>query len=574
MSIMPRNSGSEAGKVDLDLLLQTINEALFTVDPLCRITAFNRAAEELTGYRAEEVLGRPCAEVFRSDACQVDCAVKNSLRSGSRISLRKVMMRHRDGRVIPISVSSSPILNGEGELLGAVETIRSMTEVERLNESLARETAQREAILSSLAEGVVTIDKDWKVTSLNAAAERLLGIRTGDASGLYCGQVLRADRCRDGCPVARTLEESDPARDEPVHLTRADGRQVEVSMNVAVLRAPDGDAMGGVLSFRELTEVDRLRAELAGDHHFHGLIGKSPAMRTVFRMVEEVAGSLSTVLITGESGTGKEMVANALQELGPRRGAPFVKVNCSVFSDGVLESELFGHVRGAFTDAAADRRGRFELAHTGTLFLDEIGDLSHRVQVKLLRVLQDRRFERVGGEESFPVDVRVLAATHRDLGAMVQDGRFREDLFYRLNVIPIPVPPLRDRREDIPLLVEHFLRKYQLVTGKPVDRIHDRALDVLVDHPWPGNVRQLENAVEYAFARARGDMLTLDLLPPEVRAPGIAPASIAAEEGEAARILHVLERHHWHHGRAAEDLGISRTTLWRRMRRLGIADRS
>jgi PAS domain S-box-containing protein len=557
-------------KPDLDFLLQSINEALFTVDPGCRITSFNRAAEELTGYRTEEVLGRTCSEVFRSDLCESQCAMKESLTRGKRVPHRKVVMRHRSGQAVPISVSTSPIFDEDGWLQGAVETIRPINEVERLNEVLARETAQKMAILDSLAEGVITIDKNWKITSANAAAERILGVKATDLLGRICGTVLHADRCNDACPLARTLEQNDPARDELVHLTRADGRPIEVSMNVAVLRGPDGDAMGGVLSFREFTEVERLRAELAGEHHFHGIIGKSAAARKVFRLIEEVADSASTVLITGESGTGKEMAANALQLISSRRTGPYVKVNCAVFSDGVLESELFGHVKGAFTDACSDRRGRFELAHTGTLFLDEIGDISPRIQVKLLRVLQEKQFERVGGEEPVEVDVRIIAATHRDLAQLVREGTFREDLFYRLNVIPIHLPPLRDRREDIPLLVQHFLRKYQLVTGKNVERIHDRTLDVLVSHPWPGNVRQLENAVEYAFARARGEILTVDLLPPDVRAANPGRVASGPETGETWEIRRALERNHWHHGLTAKELGISRTTLWRKMKKLGL----
>jgi transcriptional regulator with PAS, ATPase and Fis domain len=245
-------------------------------------------------------------------------------------------------------------------------------------------------------------------------------------------------------------------------------------------------------------------------------------------------------------------------------------VNCAVLSDGILESELFGHEKGAFTDAHQMRRGRFELADTGTLFLDEIGDISPHIQVKLLRVLQERRFERVGGEEPLGVDVRFIAATHRDLQELVREGRFREDLYYRLNVIPVHLPPLRERREDIPLLVDHFLRKYSLVTGKDVRTIQDRALDMLAANDWPGNVRQLENAVEYAFARAKGNTLTASILPPDIQARGIRKGS-RHPGGEADRIRSALDRHQWHHGRAARELGISRTTLWRRMKRLGLA---
>jgi DNA-binding NtrC family response regulator len=294
-------------------------------------------------------------------------------------------------------------------------------------------------------------------------------------------------------------------------------------------------------------------------------------MRSVFGLIKEVAASHSTVLITGESGTGKEMVANAVQQLSARRGKPYVKVNCAVLSDGILESELFGHEKGAFTDAHQTRRGRFELADTGTLFLDEIGDISPNIQIKLLRVLQERSFERVGGETPLEVDVRFIAATHRSLEELVETGTFREDLFYRLNVIPIHLPPLRERREDIPLLVDHFLRKYSLVTGKDIRTVQDRALDLLVSGDWPGNVRQLENAVEYAFARARGNTLSASILPPDIRRGG-SGRRMRRPDGEADRLRDALERNQWHHGRAARELGISRTTLWRRMKRLSLAD--
>jgi PAS domain S-box-containing protein len=552
-----------------DALLQWINEAVFTVDPQCRIISFNRAAEELTGYTRDEAMGRPCSEIFRSDICASRCAVKESIAKGRRVPRRRVLMKHRDGTSIPIAVSSSPIFDEDKTLLGAVESIRSLSEVERLTELIAHESDQRKSILDSLAEGVITVDHDWHVTSCNAAAGRILGLESQRAMGLHCSDVLRADRCEDGCPLARTLRDGDRVRDDPVHVTRFDGRSLEVSLNAAVLYGTDGEAMGGVLSFRELNEVERLRAELAGEHHFHGIVGKSTSMQAVFGLIEEVAESASTVLITGESGTGKEMVANALQFLSPRRPAPFVKVNCSVLSEGLLESELFGHTEGAFTDARQSRRGRFELADGGTLFLDEIGELSSLIQVKLLRVLQEHSFERVGGETSIKVDVRIIAATNRDLEARVAAGGFREDLFYRLNVIPVHVPPLRERRDDIPLLVDHFLRKYQVVTGKNIERIQNRAMDALVSHPWPGNVRQLENAVEYAFARARGGVITLDLLPPDIRGGG-SPALETPADPERARILCALERHHWHHGRAAAELGLSRTTLWRRMKQLGL----
>ncbi|MCA9726425.1 MAG: sigma 54-interacting transcriptional regulator [Candidatus Eisenbacteria bacterium] len=540
--------------------LDAIDEPMLAIDADGRIAASNEAAATLSGRGRLDLVGQPCSILFPKSLCS-----RTDLDPGP-ISRWETTLLRRDGVEISVRVSRAHLEIAE-QTVWTLFTIRASDERPESEAPLAR---LDRSLLDTLEEGVVTIDDGWRVTALNHAAQRILGTPEHTAIGSLCSHVLRSEACQDGCPLARALEQRSSVRNERVHLTRHDGGPVSVSMNCAILRDPCGEARGGVLSFRELTEPREVRSSFVGDG-FHGMIARSAPMRHVFRLIEDVADSPSTVLITGESGVGKELVAEAIQQESTRRHGPFVKVNCAVFSEGVLESELFGHVKGSFTGAGRDHRGRFELAHGGTLFLDEISEISPRLQVKLLRVLQDRRFERVGDEATLEVDLRLIAATNRDLEALVREGKFREDLYYRLNVIPIRVPPLRDRRDDVRLLVDHFVHKLAHLTRKPVRFVDEEALAHLVSYRWPGNVRQLENAIEYAFARAHGEVLTLDLFPPDILRGGSEQGSpIPSESVEAARIRAVLDRHHWHHAKAAAELGISRTTLWRRMRRLGL----
>jgi DNA-binding NtrC family response regulator len=338
-----------------------------------------------------------------------------------------------------------------------------------------------------------------------------------------------------------------------------------------------------LLSRRELErEVERLRAQVAAEERLGGLLGRSPAMREVFQTIRRIALSQVTVLIRGESGTGKELVARAIHDLGPRKQGPFVAVNCAGIPDGLIESELFGHERGAFTDAAQRRIGRFEAASGGTLFLDEIGELATPVQAKLLRALQERRIERLGGTGSIPVDVRVLAATHRDLEQDVAQGRFRADLFYRIHVVPIQLPALRQRREDIPLLASHFLEQARAAAGQGPTRIAPAALAALEHYAWPGNVRELGNAIEHAVALAESDVLGLDDLPGALvrttRIDGLHEAVLSGQLGfeqatadfERELLLEALENAGWNQTRAAEHLRMTRRALKLRMDRLGL----
>jgi PAS domain S-box-containing protein len=436
--------------------------------------------------------------------------------------------------------------------------------------------ANMEAIFHSVADGILTLDNDLLVVNANRAAVRMLRVTEPEIAGRPVAEVLRG-RLGSVEPLLRaTLESGEGIRDRENILETAAGGEIRVLLTSGRLVDRSDEVSGAVLVLRDVTQVRELEVRLQQRARLYSLVGRTHAMQEVFQLIEQVAPTDSTVLIQGESGTGKELIADAIHRSSGRASAPFVTVNCSALSEGLLESELFGHVKGAFTGALQDRKGRFETADGGTLLLDEIGDLTPGIQVKLLRVLQEREIERVGDSRTRSVDVRILAATHRPLRRLVEEGRFRDDLFYRLNVIPLRVPPLRERREDVPLLAAYFLDELRSTTGATVERISPDAMRVLMDHRWPGNVRELRNAVEHAMVKCRGAVLLVEDLPRELIEESQGVTRLArgprGPDDERERILDALARTSWNRGRAARLLGINRSTLWRKMRRLGIGD--
>ena len=430
-------------------------------------------------------------------------------------------------------------------------------------------------ILDSLGEGIFTVDKEFRITFVNRAAEQMLGVKRDGAIGRFCKDVLRSQYCISQCPIARVLETGENIYDRPSSITTDSGVLVPIRLNAAVLKNGDDEPMGGVVSFRDLSLDVEVKQYLKHEGAFHGIVGRGKAMTDIFNLIVEVSDSDAPVLIQGETGTGKELIANAIQATSRRSDKRFVKVNCSSLPAPLLTSELFGHAKGAFTDAVRERVGRFEFADTGTIFLDEIGEMPIPMQSQILRVIQDGTFERLGESSTRKVDVRIITATNRDLKNALTSGSFREDLFYRLNVIPILLPPLRDRTEDIPFLVQHFVKKYEIVYGKTICEIPDNTMDLLLQWRWPGNVRELENVVEYAVVRAKPDALfCICLLPPALR-EGLTCPEVNRKNGnsdgiDSAHLIHLLEKHRWNKSKVADALGVNRTTIWRRMKTLGI----
>jgi transcriptional regulator with PAS, ATPase and Fis domain len=384
--------------------------------------------------------------------------------------------------------------------------------------------------------------------------------------------VFRASICETSCALQQTRETGRPIINKVIYIINSDGDRIPVSISTAILRDTDGNIIGGVETFRDLTAIEHLRRELEKRYSFHDIVSKNPRMLEIFDILPTIADSDSTVLIEGESGTGKELIARALHDLSRKREGPVVTINCGALPETLLEAELFGYKAGAFTDARKDKPGRFALADGGTIFLDEIGDISPALQVRLLRVLQERTFEPLGGTETLTTDARIIAATNRNLTELVKQGKFRQDLYYRINVIRLTLPPLRDRREDIPLLTDHFISHFNSLRGKAVTDISPAAMAVLMDHDYPGNVRELQNIVEHAFVLCHGSLITASHLPEYLR-----PTSSqdqrefpSMDELESRLILSTLRKHEWNRGLAADELGMHKTTLWRKMKRLGI----
>jgi PAS domain S-box-containing protein len=434
-------------------------------------------------------------------------------------------------------------------------------------------------ILESIHEGVFTVDEQFRITSFNQEAESIAGVSRREAIGKRCYEVFRASICQTECALKQTLRTGRPLRDVRIDVLNAQMQTVPISVSTAVLKDATGRLIGGVEIFRDISDVESLRHELEGHRGLPDLIGASAAMRDVLRILPDVAACDASVLVQGASGTGKELVARAIHDLSPRRGKPFITVNCAALPDTLLESELFGYAKGAFTDARRDKPGRFLQADGGTIFLDEIGDVSAAFQAKLLRVLQDGEVQPLGSTRTLKPDVRVIAATNRDLTAMVRKGEFREDLYYRIRVVPITLPALAERREDIPLLVEHFVKRLASKTGKPIREVAPEALKALAEYDFPGNIRELENAIERSFVMCHGARIELGCLPEEITHRRALPATAAKHEPvaklgpEALELFNVLQAHRWQREKVARVLGIGRSTLWRRMRRLGLAKR-
>jgi len=435
-----------------------------------------------------------------------------------------------------------------------------------------------EGLIDTLEEGILAHDSRRRIFLFNRAAEQIMGIGRDQVIGRDCHDVFGPDGvCGSRCSFCEATGEEQPPQETieyEMDLTTAGGLDKRLSMSVSPLELVHGSPWGVIAAFRDRTEVSELRQKLARESGFMGMVGVSDPMREIFETIRQISTSDYPVLITGESGTGKELVASAIHASSRRSAGPFVPINCGALPDNILESELFGHVRGAFTGAIRDKKGRFELANRGTIFLDEVGELSPSFQVKLLRVLQEKRFEMVGGESTSEVDVRVISATNRDLRSMIRESGFREDLFYRLCVVPLHIPPLRDRREDIPLLVEHTLGRIAEETGGDRPPVSDEAMALLLRHAWPGNVRELINALQYATVQCTGRQILPVHLPLEIR--GDVDLHPPPGEGDAERLRkgrrrkldrasvdQALAQAGGNKVRAARLLGVGRATLYR-----------
>jgi PAS domain S-box-containing protein len=440
---------------------------------------------------------------------------------------------------------------------------------------------QTQIILDSIADGVFTVDADLRIMSFNRAAETITGVKKEEALGRHCWEVFKASICENRCALKETMKTGKQIVNQSIFIVDLEGERVPISISTALLKDGSGKVIGGVETFRDLSLVEALQKELSGRHTFFDIISKNKEMQRLFGLLEQVSEGETTILLEGESGTGKELFAKAIHSLSPRKGGPMITINCGSLPDTLLESEIFGYKAGAFTDAKKDKPGRLAMAEGGTVFLDEIGDISPALQVRLLRVLQDKVYEPLGSTKSETADVRIVTATNKNLEQMLKEGTFRHDLYYRINVVKLVLPPLRDRKEDIPLLTDHFIRKYARLIGKDIQGLSPEVLPVLMSHEYPGNVRELENIIEYATVVCKNSSIGLEHLPDYLHSKLDMVATAGADknsdkapsldEMERNVIYEILRKNQWNRKRTANQMGIHPSTLWRKIKRLNIS---
>jgi len=423
-------------------------------------------------------------------------------------------------------------------------------------------------ILDSVADGLFTVNDDFYITWFNSAAEKITGFSREEALHKPCCEIFQANICTIDCTLKESIQTGKPIINKHVTIRRRDGKLIPACISTATLKNENGEIIGGVETFRDRSMIEALRKELRKEFQIGDIVSSNVKMRDIASLLPQIAESDSTCLIQGESGTGKELVAKAIHQLSRRKNKPFISLNCGALPDTLLESELFGYEPGAFTDAKKKKAGRFSLAEGGTLFLDEIGDMSPALQVRLLRVLQEKRYEQLGSTESIVADVRVVAATNKNLLSLVQQNLFRSDLYYRINVIEVTLPPLRERLEDIPLLVEHFIAHFNRLKGKEITGVTTCVMNRFMHHEWIGNIRELENAVEHAFILCKEGQIELYHLPRQFAVheahEDMHRATLA--EIEAHHIFSALNQNHWNRQKTASELGIDPSTLWRKIR--------
>jgi len=427
-------------------------------------------------------------------------------------------------------------------------------------------------IVDSLVEGVFTVDMQWRITSFNRAAERITGVSRAKAIGRFCFEIFRANVCESGCLLRQTIESGHALTNKAVYIYRADKKKIPINVTTTLLQDAEGGVIGGVETFQDISVIKELQEALRRQHSFADIISKTPNMMKLFTIIPQVGKSGSTVLIEGASGTGKELIARAIHHHSEHRDGPFIAVNCGALPETLIESELFGYKAGAFTNARQDTPGRFALAQDGTIFLDEIGDISPAAQVRLLRVLQQRVYEPLGSGKPVETNARVIAATHHHLEDLVKAGSFREDLYFRINIFKINLPKLIERREDIPLLVDNIIERFNVQKGRTVANVSREAMSALMLYDWPGNVRELENTIEHAFVLCKDDIIRLEDLPDRLLPVGsekqVAPQTLRDIEKNA--ILQALARHDGRKVATARELGIDKNTLRRKIIRLSI----
>lgn len=555
-------------------VLDELNIGAFTVSSDRRVSAINLSAQALIGQNASDAVGRDCREVFIGVPCLANCPFSDK---GHACSPEEpvIQLVNEDSESVLVTRMAAPVYGPGHDVIGCMTILQDHSPIADLIDRIHFEERSLKIILDNLDIGIFTVDRSAHITFFNTAAERISGHRRHEILGKPCGCIFDDDNSREICQLRDTITDGVSRSSRKGRMRTADGIRIPIRADYLALKNEKGSVVGGLTTFQDLSLVEQLNQAIKERYTFYDMIGKSPQMRHIFEMVNVVAATDATILIEGATGTGKDLLAKVIHSASRRSSRPFVKVNCAAIPDNLLESEMFGYVKGAFTGADRDKSGRFQEAEGGTILLDEIGDLPLPLQAKLLRVLEDREFYRLGSRRTSKVDVRIISATNRDLSRLAANGLFREDLFYRLNVFRIRLPELKERPVDLPILITHILRRLCAARGASVPDISQQAMEILLNYAYPGNIRELENILEHALIICRQDSIQSSHLPDYLHhrhgVVAVADASMNhPPHEEREKLLAALQQNNWRRKDTATALGMDRTTLWRKMRKYGL----
>jgi len=550
------------------------------LSPTRRILSMNRAAELITGQEESAVVGKYCYQTFQDFLCDKECRFQEIVAAGGKAEGHTFELTDQGQQKHSITRIISPIYSPDHELLGCIEVFQDLSTVKDLIERVRHDERRLKIILDNLDIGVLTVDRGGHITFFNTMIERITGFKREEVLGKTYTGVFGETAANDFFLLDETISDGEPRSGRDGQIVTQKGEILPIRANYMALKNEEERIVGGLATISDLSLIYQLNSAIKDHYTFYDMVGKDPAMQKIFEVVPVIAASDATVLIEGPTGTGKDILAKVIHTASNRSTKPLVKVNCAALPDNLLESEMFGYVKGAFTGADKDKPGRFQEADGGTIFLDEIGDLPLSLQAKLLRVLEDKDFYPLGSRRPTKVDIRIISATNLGLEQLVQEKRFREDLFYRLNVMRLELPSLKERKSDLPLLISHILKRLCTTRGTLVDKISEDAMEVLLNHDYPGSIRELENIIEHALILCQGNTLERNHLPLMLQKNALnQPARAGAnaegllhqiESNEKMAIESILKQHNWNRKKTARALNINRTTLWRKMKRHGI----
>jgi two-component system response regulator HydG len=552
---------------------------VMVISPARKIVALNQSAEVITGYKAADLVGKNCNDGLMDLLCGGRCAYLEALENDRKSGSMNIEVAGEDNETRNVTRIVSPVYGPDNQPGGCIEIFQDHSALKDLLERVRHDDRRLKLILDNLDLGVLTVDRGGHIAFFNNTAETITGFSRGDVLGKSCSTVFGQTSSPGMLLFNETIADGQARSSSEGELTTRDGQIIPVRANFMALKNEDERIVGGLATITDLSLKYQFNSEIKGRYTYYDMVGKDPAIQKIFEIIPVVAASDATILIEGPTGTGKDVLAKVIHNASSRSKNPLVKVNCAALPDNLLESEMFGYVKGAFTGADNDKPGRFQDADLGTIFLDEIGDLTLSLQAKLLRVLEDKEFYPLGSRKTTKVDVRIISATNQNLGQLVQERRFREDLFYRLNVMRLELPPLKNRRGDIPLLISHILKRLRLTRDCRAENFSNNAMDVLLNYDFPGNVRELQNIIEHALIVCQAEIIERHHLPLALQ-QGLSPSlpsavtSLPAEAlgiSEKNMILNMLQKYSWNKGQTAAALHINRSTLWRKIKKYNIS---